>query len=231
MLRKLILIAAALASPAVAQDAEFTRLVESANAAAPPPATREIAAGALDVMKSIAAHEKSCVPVAVAVDPPRSATAMRLAADLIRAGKIKNAWTAYGRIEGCPPRAPTRFMVFRMADGTLLVRAVNRGETIANPSLMRDSSAAASMAAILAVRKVKPGCDKPADLAIEDTRVISKSADLSPDWHGARYAGSWKEAWIFRACGRRAEVPITFTADGESGAYWNVHATEAKLID
>jgi hypothetical protein len=118
-----------------------------------------------------------------------------------------------------------------MADSTLMVRAVNKGETLANPTLMRDSSSAAAMAAVLAVRKVKPDCARPEDIGMENARVVSRSADLSPDWHGARYAGTWKESWTFRACGRRAEVPLSFTADGQGGAYWTVHSTEAKLID
>ena len=192
MLKRLVLIAAALAAPAAAQDAEFTRLVEGANAAVKPPPIAEIAAGALDTMKAMAAHEKGCVPTAVAIEPPRTAAADRLVSDMIRAGRVKNGWTAYGRLQGCPPAAPTRFMVLRMADATLMVRAVNKGETLTNPTLMRDSSSAVAMTAVLAVRKVKPDCTKPEDLAMEDTRVISKSADLSPDWHGARFAGSWE---------------------------------------
>jgi hypothetical protein len=230
MLRKLAFIAAALASPAAAQDAEFARFVERTTAAVPPPPVSEVAAGALDVLKAIAAEKKACVPTAVAVEPPRSATAVRLAVELIGAGKIKNAWTAYGRAQGCPAAAPTRFIALRMADGSLVVRVVNVGETIANPSLMRDSSFVVAFGALTAIRAAKPDCDGK-DLDMVSTRVISTSADLSPDWHGARYAGSWKEGWTFSACGRRAEVPITFTADGQSGASWNAHATEAKLLD
>jgi hypothetical protein len=231
MLKRLVLTVAALASPVAAQDAEFTRLVEGANAAVKPPPVGDIAAGALVTMKALAAHEKSCVPTSVAIEPPRTAAADRVISDMIRAGRVKNGWTAYGRAQGCPPAVPTRFMILRMADGTLKVPAVNKGETLANPTLMRDSSSAVAMAALLAVRKVKADCTKPEDLAIENARVISKSADLSPDWHGARFAGSWKESWTIRACGRQAEVPLSFTADGVGGAYWTVHSSEAKLLD
>ena len=230
MLKKLVFMAAALASPAAAQDGEFARFVERTTAAVPPPAVTEVAAGALDVLKAIAAEKKSCVPTAVAVEPLRSATEVRLATELINAGKIKNAWTAYGRPQGCAAPAPTRFIVLRMADGSLLVRTVNVGETIANPSLMRDSSFAVAVTALAPIRAVKPDCDGK-DLDMVGTRVISKSADLSPDWHGARYAGSWTEGWTFSACGRRVEVPVAFTADGQGGANWNVRSTEAKLVD
>lgn len=231
MLKRLVFTFALLASPAAAQDAEFTRLVEGANRAVKPPAAAEIAPGALEAMKAIAAQEKSCVPTAVAIEPPRTAAAVRIVSDMIRAGKVRNGWTAYGRAQGCPPAAPTRFLVLKMAEGTLTVIAVNKGESLANPSLMRDSSSAAIMAAMLAVRKVKPDCTKPDGLALENVRAISKSADLSPDWHGARFAGSWKESWTFQVCGRRVEVPLTFNADGQGGAYWTVHSTEAKLLD
>lgn len=230
MLRKLVFVALVLASPAAAQDAEFARFVERTSAAVPAPPVTEVGAGALDVLKAIAAEKKSCVPNGVAMEPPQSATAVRLAVELIGAGKIKNAWTAYGRIQGCPAQPPTRFLVLRMADGSLLVRVVNVGETLANPSLMRDSSFVVAFSALGAIRAVKPDCDGK-NLDMVSTRVISKSADLSADWHGARYAGSWTEGWTFSACGRRAEVPVTFTADGQSGANWNVRSTEAKLVD
>ncbi|MEA3053226.1 MAG: hypothetical protein QOG72_2129 [Sphingomonadales bacterium] len=230
MVKKPIFILVALAAPAAAQDADFARFVAQTNAATPPPATAEIAAGALVVLKAIAAEKKDCVPSAVAMEPPQTATSVRLATELIGAGKIKNAWTAYGRPQGCPAPAPTRFLVLRMADASLIVRVVNVGETIANPSLMRDSSFVAAVAAVTAIQKAKPECDGK-DLDMVGTRVISKSADLSPDWHGSRYAGSWTEGWTFGACGRRAEVPITFTADGQGGANWNVRANDAKLVD
>ena len=104
------------------------------------------------------------------------------------------------------------------------------GETLADPSLMRDSSFAVAVAAVDAIRKVKPDCTDPKDVDMAGTRVVSKSRDLSPEWNGVHYAGSWTEAWSFTACGRRAEVPITFTADGQGGANWNVRPSEAKLI-
>jgi hypothetical protein len=231
MLKKLIFIAAALAAPAAAQDADFARFVAQTNAATPPPAAAEIAAGALDVLKAIAAEKKSCVPISVAMEPAQTATSVRLTTDLIAAGKIKNAWTAYGRPQGCPSPAPTRFIVLRLADNSLIVRVINVGETIANPSLMRDSSFAVAVAAVTAIQRAKPDCTDTKDLDMVGTRIISKSADLSPDWHGSRYAGSWTEGWTFSACGRRAEVPVTFTADGQGGANWNVKSNEAKVVD
>lgn len=231
MLKTLIFVAAALSAPAAAQDAQFTRFVEQTNEAVPPPDAAELTAAALDILKGVAAAKKRCVPTAVAMEPAQSATAVRFATELINGGQIRNAWTAYGMPQGCPSPARTRFLVLRMTDGSLLVRVVNVGETLANPSLMRDSSFVVAVAAIDAIRKAKPDCTDPKDVDMAGTRVISKSRDLSPDWHGARYAGSWTEGWSFTACGRRAEVPITFTADGEGGANWSVAADKARLVD
>lgn len=231
MLKRLIFVAGALAAPAAAQDAGFTRFVEEANAAVPPPADAELAPAALDILKRFATAKKGCVPTGIAMEPARSATAARFASDLIQAGQLRNAWTAYGRPQGCPSPAPTRFLVLRMTDGSLLVRVVNVGETLANPSLMRDTSYIAATAAVAAIQKARPDCTDHKDIDMAGTRIISKSRDLSPDWHGARYAGSWTEGWSFTVCGRRAEVPITFTADGQGGATWNVAADKARLVD
>lgn len=226
MLKRLVLLAAALPATAKAQDAEYTRFVERANAAAPTPSGEDLAAGALGASKGHATRLSTCVPTAVAMEAPRSATADRGVSDLIRAGKIKNAWTVYGRPQGCKSAPSTRFLALRMADGKLVVNVVNVGETLANPSLMVDTLRSAATV----MGRVFPDC-KEAAIAFEGTRVTARSADLSTDWHGARYAGTWREAWTFRTCGRRAEVPITFTADGQSGAYFSIAASEARLLD
>ena len=94
MSRKLVFTSLALASPAAAQDAEFTQLAERATAGTPPPSKAEMTAGALGALKRRAADAKTCLPTAVAMQAPRSAAADRQVSDLIRAGKVKNGWTA-----------------------------------------------------------------------------------------------------------------------------------------
>lgn len=120
-------------------------------------------------------------------------------------------------------------MVVRLADNSLRALLVNPGESLANPTLMRDASASVALAAVNAAQRAQPSCDG-ADIDLASARVVSRSADLSPDSNGAFFAGSWQEVWTFSMCGRRVEVPITFTADGQSGANFEVRATEARLV-
>jgi hypothetical protein len=226
MLKRLVLLGAAIASPAVAQDAEFTRFAERVTAETPPPSGADLTAGALRALKGKAVEAKTCVPSAVVMEASRSATADRGVADLIRAGQIRNGWTANGRPQGCKWAPLTRFLALRTPDGKLVVHVLNFGETFASPSLMKDAlnSAATAMAVVFA------DCKEPG-VTFDGTRVDARSPDLSPDWHGVRYAGTWTEAWTFSACGRSAEVPVTFTADGQSGAYFSIAASGAKRLD
>jgi hypothetical protein len=234
MLKSIIFVAAAgvsAATPAAAPDAEFARFVEATEAATPPPAAAEIDAGAIEILQEMARKNGGCVPTGVAMEPPQRAAATRLVAQMVRSGQIRNGWTAYGRPAGCAAPSRVRFIILRRSTGELLVRVVNIGESIASPSLMRDSSAIAAAAAFAAVHKAHPDCAAPEATKMDRSRVVGKSSDLGPDYHGARYAGSWQEAWTFTVCNHRAEVPINFIADGQGGANWNIHADRAKLLD
>jgi hypothetical protein len=219
------------AAPPPGPDAEFARFVEATEAATPPPAMAEIKAGALDIVQQLARANGDCVPVDIEVEPVSAAAATRMVAQWVRSGEVKNGWTAYGRPKGCAAPARIRFLILRRSTGALLVRIVNSGETLANPSLMRDSSAIAAMAALAAIEKAHPDCGTSERMKMEDSRIVSRGPDLGPDYHGAIYAGSWEEAWTFRLCGHRAEVPIGFVADGQGGATWNIHADQAKPLD
>lgn len=234
MLKKILfaaaLAAAAWAGPAAAQDPAFAKALADIEKAVPAPAPAEMAKPALETLQAIARSEKACVPTGVAMDPAASASATLLVAQLIGAKQIRNGWTAYGRPQGCPPKAPTRFLVFRMASGELLLRVVNVGESLTPPSMMRDSSAAVAFAALAAIRKADPACAGPEGMRMEETRIVSRSPDLGADFHGQRYSGSWREAWTFSVCGHRAEVPVTFVNDGQGGASWTVDERQAKVL-
>jgi hypothetical protein len=145
-----------------------------------------------------------------------------LAIQDIQAGKLKNLWLAYGKAVGCADASKTRFIVIQTPDGAVRARVVNKGESIASPSLMRDTSMNAALVAWNAVRAVDPTC-AGRDMAMVSTKVSSKSSDLSPDFYSARYQGSWEETWMFSVCGRIAAVPVSFKADGTGGAYTGVN--------
>jgi hypothetical protein len=233
MLKKLALFATALAAPALAQDPEFARVVTAIDAAAPAPSASETSAAALDILKAIAKEKGGCSPTSVTADAPAAATSTALATQMIGARQIKNAWTVYVTAQGCPAKAaaPIRFLLLRMPSGELLARVVNVGESLAAPSMMRDSSFIVAVAALAAIQKAHADCKGMEGMEMESSRVVSRSPDLGPDFYGSRYAGSWKEAWTFSVCGHRAEVPITFTTDGQGGASWAAHEAETKLID
>lgn len=222
---------ALLASSADAQDPEFARAITAINAAAPAPAPAEVASAALATLQAMAKEKGGCAPTGVTADAPAAATSTALATQLIGAGQIKNAWTVYVRPQGCPADSPTRFILLRMTAGELLARVVNVGESLTPPSMMRDSSFAVALPALTMIQKAHPDCKSMDGLDMTGSRVMSRSADLGPDFYGSRYAGSWREAWTFSLCGHRAEVPISFVADGQGGARWTVEERETKLLD
>jgi hypothetical protein len=220
----------ATASAAAAQDAEFARFVAQANAANPAPTAAEIMPVALEVLRANPRAGDGCVPTGLSIDTPRPVTASRHIVQLIRAGEVRNGWTVYARTEGCGETRPLRMVVIRPASGPLLAVALLHGEGIANPTLVIDTRDAARTAAGAMAGRLIPGCVS-GGIALDSVRTVSQSEDLGPDFYGARYRGSWREAWTFVACGRRIELPITFTADGESGANYSIHASEARLLD
>lgn len=227
-----LIVAAAAAfgsASAVAQSGDFAAFVDRTNAAAPPPSVDSIAEPALEGLRNLARAEGRCVPTALALEPPQNAVATFVIAQAVVAGQIKNGWTAYGRPAGCPASPPVRFLVLRMADDSLRAFVVNEGESLANPSLMRDASVPAAVAAFSVVRGSNPTCN-PSDMRMGPTRVAERTG-LGPNYHGAFYAGSWREIWTFTVCGRTVEVPIVFTADGEGGAHFNARGTEARILD
>lgn len=220
---------AMLASAASAQDPQFAAFVDRTNAATPPPTVEAMTPVALATLQALKREEGACVPTALALEPPQTAVATHIITQAVLAGQVKNGWTVYGRSSGCPDEVTYRFMILRMADDRLRAFVVNAGESLANPSLMRDSSAAAAVSAFQAVRAVSPGCTGE-DLRMGPTRVADRGADLGPNFHGSYYSGTWTEMWTFRVCGRTAEVPVVFTADGQGGANFSVRGSEARIV-
>jgi hypothetical protein len=224
-------VAAFLLAPAGAPDPAFVAALDQIDKAAPAPTEAEMAVAAIETLRAIAAKENSCVPTGVTVDRAASASASRSIATLTGRKEIRNGWTAYGRPQGCPAPAPTRFLMLRLADGKLIARAGNFGESLTAPDLMREASPAVAFAAIGAIRKAHPDCQGIEGLQMGATRVSRRSADLGPDFHSQRYSGSWEEVWTFRVCSHSAEVPVTFVTDGNGGAQWSADERRAKALD
>lgn len=214
-----------------AQDAQFARLVEEANAGAPAPDAAEINTVAVPMLQQLHREMGRCVPTGLRLEQARPATATRHIVELIRAGEVRNAWTVYGRLEGCDEPRPLRLVVVRPAQGPLIVAPLNYGEAISNPTLLLDARDVAATAAAAMGERLVPGCTAGEQIGIDSLRNVSQSPDLGPDYYGVRYRGSWREAWTFAVCGRRLEIPVDFTADGQSGASYTIRAGEARLLD
>jgi hypothetical protein len=218
-----------LPAAASAQSADYRRFLEATNAAAPAPSLAALRPLALDMLRGNARAEGRCVPTALALERLESATATRAITEGVRAGELRNGWTLYGRAAGCLAPFLGHFLALRLADNSLRVVIVNEGETLANPSLMRDMAHLAALAATNFVRRANPACGG-ADLRMGPTRIVDR-ARLGAYSHGAYFSGSWREAWTFTVCGRRVEVPIAFTADANGGADYSVEGSAARILD
>ncbi len=213
---------------AQAQDATFAAKMRDVNASVPVPDAQTIRSGALAALDRIASQTGACAPTGVTMEAATPATSDRLLVQGIDAGHVKNAWLAYGTPVGCPDATRSRFLILHMPDETIRTTVFNPGDTLASPSLLRDASTGARLAAWVAVKAVDPARDGN-DVPMLGSRVTARSADLSPDFFGSRYKGNWGEIWTFKVCGRVADVPVTFTTDGQGGAYYHFDQKGVKL--
>lgn len=225
-----VVIGAVLTCSAHAQEADFAAQMRDVNAEVDLPEHQTITADAIATLQAIAREKSTCIPTGVDLEKPTPATAVRLAVQGIQSGQLKNAWMTYGHALGCPDTPRIRLVILLMSSGEVRVRQVNQGESIASMSLMRDTSPSAAIGALTAIKAVNPDCDGKG-MTMIGTKVLSRSPDLSPDFYGARYRGSWKESWTFEMCGHRADVPVSFTADGKGGAYSSIKPAEIRVLD
>lgn len=144
------------------------------------------------------------------------ATADRLVSEGLKAGAFIGAWTFYGKTD-CAGTPLLRYLYIAEADGRNLMLVVNRGEAIATPSQMRETSKLAARAAYDRAKADAPACEV-ASVGMRQTRIAATDGDLSAMRFGTRFQGGWSEAWDFVACGRRATVTMRFDADGKGGA-------------
>jgi len=221
---------AATATAASAQNPLVLNRLRELDAKAPQPSTAELQASLLSTAKALGQAKSTCVPSAVKVQEVAPITGDRAVLAAALAGQIRNAWTLYAAHEGCPVTGPFRYMVVQKADGALLAPLVNQGRTFANPTLMRDTSAGAALAALQKAKSLDPQCTGDT-MEMGPTKVAAQSADLGPEVFGVRYVGSWTEIWRFTTCGKSLDVPVEFRADGDGGAYTNVKGSEVLVVN
>ncbi|WP_156405404.1 hypothetical protein [Sphingomonas sp. Root710] len=163
-----------------------------------------------------------CTPNKISIGALSPVTLDGMITSMVAAGQIENAWLTAVKLDDCPPAAPIRVLLLRMADGVALQGIfAGQGESLAWPTLAREALKATVPHAVNALRRADPAC-APKDLTATDVKVADRSPDLGPDVYGLRLKGSWREIWTFEPCGHRITVPISFTANGTGGASWDI---------
>lgn len=220
---------AAIASAAQAQDSDYTTFAEQTNIAVPIPPPEHMTAAALLTLQVLGRQQGTCVPTGIRLEAAETAIAEAIITQGVRGGQLKNGWTVYGYPEGCDIGEPTRFMILRMADDSLRAVPVNRGRTLANPSLMYEATVAAAGSAFSHITIADNSCTVDR-VSMGPTRIADRGTDLGLNFHGVQYSGSWREVWTFTVCDRTVEVPINFTADGLGGANFNIRSEEVRTV-
>jgi hypothetical protein len=198
------------------------------NAASPTPSL-EVARD--QVMKAATAAQKrggGCLPTSADIETVSPATGVRFIFHGILAGRIRNGWTIVTRHPDCGNHI-VRYTMTQDSAGNFSTIRTNRGQSYANESLIGDTWPLARLQAENILTRANILCDnRSADLGV--TRVAKEEPGLGADVYGVRYTGSWHEVWPITLCGRTVEVGVRFTADGDGGAYNQLHSAEAKLL-
>ncbi len=215
-------------NPADAQTPFEIQTLKAYNDINPSPSSAivigEIMKSAIEVQK----NKGGCLPSSTVVDTVTPTTAARFVTEGVGARQIRNAWTVIVRHPNCGSDVVRYAVVKQFGDGYYAFR-INRGQSNANESLIGDTLPKAALVAALILKRAGTDC-RTSDVMLGVTRVTEESADLGPDFYGARYKGSWREIWPIMTCGRTVEISVRFEADGEGGAYTNVKEDESKLL-
>ncbi|WP_235398943.1 hypothetical protein [Sphingomonas sp. SRS2] len=201
--------------------AQFQRDIEEINRK-PLPDGEALARAVGAAVTADARQRGRCVPAKLVIGALSPVTLDGMVTATIASGQIENGWVTSVKLEDCPPAAPIRILLFRMADGVTLQGIFSgQGESLAWPTLAREGLRATVGHAVDKLRRADPKC-APKDMTATDVKVVDRSADLGPDVYGIRLKGSWRELWTFEPCGHRITVPIAFRTNGAGGAYWDI---------
>lgn len=214
--------------PAQAQHSVVLQKLTEWDAAAAAPSEDELRGEILTAVER-AYGSRICLTAPLIIEAVAPATAERFVFSAVVRQQLRNAWTVTARLPGCDT-APARFMVMQDKANRLRSIRVNRGESYAWDSLIGDTLPMAQIAAVAALKRAKIECPATADSKLGAIRIDKAEPGLGRDVFGVRYAGSWAEIWPLELCGRSVEVLVTFTADGDGGAYTNVPGDRVRLI-
>ncbi|MGB7406518.1 MAG: hypothetical protein WA906_12580 [Pacificimonas sp.] len=143
------------------------------------------------------------------------ATADRMVSEGLLDGAFTGGWTFYGETD-CAETPVIRYLYVREPSGGHIMLVVNRGESLATPSMMRITSAevGADVYAFAVARQ--PGCEIET-VRMRNVRVLETDGNLGPQIAGTRFTGGWSEIWSFEACDQNVEAIVRFDADGKGG--------------
>lgn len=227
----LLLTSAALltvSTAAAAQNPVVLEVHNKWNSAAPPPSaevtTNQVMKAAKEAQKKLG----GCLPTSAVVEGISPATGVRFIVEGILARRIKNGWTVVARHPNCD-NGPVRYTMSQDSSGGFSTIRTNRGQSLANESLIGDTYSRAIFLADVVLTRAKIKCDILSAI-MGVTRVDKEEPGLGPDVFGVRYKGSWSEIWPIILCGRTVEVNVRFTADGDGGAYTGIKEENAKLL-
>lgn len=214
----ILLIAFASSIPVHAQNSYVLQKMQEWNAAAPQPSNEELLKPVREAAQKIYPSNGACLAQGVVVDAVEPATADRYVITEVAFRRMKNAWTVVVHHTGCDS-ASVRYMVMQSMDGSTKAIRVNRGKSYAHDSLIGDTLQFVILGVDAKFTQSGLTCigDSKAKLGI--VRIDKEEADLKPATFGVRYSGSWSEIWPIEKCGRTVEIPVSFTADGDGGAY------------
>jgi hypothetical protein len=206
----------------LAQNQLVVQRLDKENAEHPTLSRADAKSAIFEKVKMIAESKGQCVPTNITVEAPAAITGDPFLFPMVLAGNVKNVWRVYAQYEGCNNDLVQRFALIDNSDDKRIAVPINPGRSLTTVKLMRDTSPSAGLQAAAAARRQKPDCDAK-DMELISTHVTSESKDLGPEIYGVRYVGSWTESWRLKTCGLVFDVPITFSADGDGGAYTNIN--------
>jgi len=216
-------------SAAQAQHPLIVQKLNEWNDAAPAPNNPKLTSEIRKTANEVYDSNENCASSAIVIDKVQPATADRFVFTALIRRQLRNAWTVTSRLPGCDA-VPVRFMVMQNNDDSLRTIRVNRGISYAHDSLISDTLPLAVLAATAKLQRMGFSCNVEDGFKLGVTRIESEEDGLGADMFGVRYQGSWSEIWPISTCNRTVEVLVTFTADGDGGAYTNLPGDQVKVL-
>jgi len=218
------MVSAITGSTAQAQHPLVLQKFSALNAATPQPPDEVLLAQVKLAAQRIYPENGRCLERGVTLVAAQPATADRYVSTEALYNRLRNAWTVTVRHQGCDP-ANVRYMVIEGLDGQMNTIRVNRGVSYAHDSLIGDTLPMVMIAADAKFSQAGVTCGGDAKARLGVIRIEKEEAGLQAAVFGVRYSGSWSEIWPIEKCGYVIDLPVSFTADGDGGAYYRVRVS------